>query len=351
MHELTIGTRRIGPGHPVYVVAEISANHGQDLNLAVSLIRAAEAAGADAVKFQTYTPDTLTLPSGTRPFRIEGGTPWDGRTLYDLYEESHTPWEWFPRLAAEAGAAGLEWFSSAFDPTAIDLLTDLEVPAHKVASFEIVDLPLIDSMARTGLPLIISTGMASFEEIEDAIATARRAGATQIALLRCCSAYPSPAEEMHLRTIPHLADSFDVPVGLSDHTLGLAAPVASVALGATIIEKHLTLSRSMRTPDSAFSLEPDEFEEMVDAVRTAEAALGGVRYGPTPREEGSLRLRPSLFVVSDVRAGEVLTPEIVRSLRPAHGLAPRHLPEVLGHRAARDIEAGTPLAWSLVEDR
>jgi pseudaminic acid synthase len=338
----------VGAGHPVYIVAEISANHGGDLDRAVQLVRAAGKAGADAVKFQTYTADTMTLDSGEAPFRIDGGTPWDGRTLHDLYEEGHTPWEWIPRLAAEARQVGLDWFSSAFDATAVEWLESLGVMLHKVASFELIDFALIERMARTGKPLIMSTGMATFTEITDAVAAARRGGAQEIALLRCCSAYPAPHEEMHLRTIPHLAAALDVPVGLSDHTLGWTVAVAAVALGAVIVEKHLTLSRAERGPDNAFSLEPAEFGALVAAVRSAEAALGQVRYGAAEAEAASLRFRRSLFVVRAVRAGQVFVDDMVRTVRPGHGLAPRHLQDVIGRKAAVDIDPGTPLTWQMV---
>lgn len=345
---ISIQGRRIGPGCPVYVVAEMSANHNHDFEQAVRLVQAAKKAGADAVKLQTYTPDTITLHSDREPFRIGGGTLWDGRTLHDLYAEACMPWEWQPKLKAEADQLGLHLFSSAFDPTAVDFLEKMGVPAHKVASFELVDLPLIEKMARTGKPLIMSTGMATLEEIEEAVNTARAAGATQVALLKCTSAYPSPPEEMNLRTIPDLAQRFQVPVGLSDHTTGISVPAAAVALGACIIEKHLTLSRSVPGPDSAFSLEPAEFAAMVEAVRTAERAAGAVHYGVSAQEEKSRAFRRSLFVVEDVKAGERFTEKNVRSIRPANGLHTRHLKEVLGRAATRDIARGTPLAWEMV---
>lgn len=344
-----IAGRPVGPGHPVYVIAEMSANHNRDLDAAIELVHAARDAGADAVKVQTYTPDTITLKSDRDPFRIAGGTLWDGKVLWDLYKEAYMPWEWQPRLKEEAERLGLHFFSTPFDFTAVDFLEELEVPAYKIASFELVDLPLIRKVAATGKPLILSTGMATVSEIEEAVAVARDAGAEQIALLRTNSAYPAPPDEMDLRTIPHMAEMFGVPVGLSDHTLGIAVPVAAAAMGAALIEKHLTLSRSVPGPDSAFSLEPQEFKEMVEAVRTAERALGGVRYGPTPKEQASRVFRRSLFVVKDVRAGEPLTPENVRSIRPAHGLHTRHYDEVLGKRARVDIAAGTPLSWDLIE--
>ena len=342
---IEINGRRIGPGEPAYIIAELSANHNQDFEQAAKLVEAAKAAGADAVKLQTYTADTLTIASDKEYFRVGGGTLWDGRTLHDLYAEAYTPWEWQPKLKAVADRLGLDLFSTPFDPTAVDFLEEMGVPAHKVASFEIVDLPLVERIARTGKPVVMSTGMATLGEIDEAVRAARRAGASQLALLKCTSAYPAPPESMNLRSIPHLSEAFGVPAGLSDHTLGVAVPVAAVALGACLIEKHFTLSRATPGPDSAFSLEPDEFRAMVEAVRTAEKALGGVRYGVGPEEEKSRVFRRSLFAVKDVKAGEVFTEENVRSIRPGHGLAPKHLPEVLGRRAAEDIGRGTPLGW------
>jgi pseudaminic acid synthase len=345
---IEIRTRRVGPGNPVYCIAEVSANHNQDFAQAIRIIEAAKSAGADAVKLQTYTADTITIASDRKEFRIGGGTLWDGRNLHDLYGEAYTPWEWQPRLKKVAEDLGMDLFSSAFDATAVDFLEKMGVPAHKVASFELVDIPLIQKMACTGKPLILSTGMASVEEIEEALQTARQAGAAQIALLKCTSAYPAPAEEMNLRTIPEMARRFGVPVGLSDHTMGVAAPVAAVALGACIIEKHLTLSRATPGPDSGFSLEPHEFKAMVEAVRTAEKALGEVHFGMSEKEEASRVFRRSLFVVEDVKRGETFTEGNVRSIRPGYGLHTRHIGEVLGKRAVRDIERGTPLSWDLV---
>jgi len=348
---IEINGRRVGNQYPVYIVAELSANHNQNFEQAVALIHAAKEAGADAVKLQTYTPDTLTIPSDKEYFRIGGGTLWDGRTLYDLYGEAYMPWEWQPKLKEIADEIGIDLFSTAFDPTAVDFLEQMGVPVHKVASFEIVDIPLIEKMARTGKPLIISTGMATLGEIEEAVQAARRAGATQIALLKCTSAYPAPPEEMNLRTIPHMAEAFSVPVGLSDHTLGIAVPVAAVALGACIVEKHFTLSRDIPGPDSAFSLEPHELKAMVEAIRTVEKALGEVHYGVSEREAQSRIFRRSLFVVRDMRAGEVFTDENVRSIRPGYGLPPKYLPEILGRRTVRDVEKGTPLSWDLIATR
>jgi len=345
---IKIGQRTIGAGHPVYVVAEVSANHHQDFEQAVKIIRAAKDAGADAVKLQTYTPDTMTIACNRPEFRIHG-TIWDGRNLHELYGEAYTPWEWQPRLKKVANDLGLDLFSTPFDESAVDFLEEMNVPAHKLASFELVDIPLIQKMARTGKPMVISTGMSTVEEIEEAVRTARDAGATEIALLKCTSAYPASPEEMNLRTIPELSRCFEVPVGLSDHSMSTAVPVVAVALGACIIEKHLTLSRSEPGPDSAFSLEPQEFKEMVDAVRIAQKALDGLPFAVGPKEAGSRVFRRSLFVVRDVKQGEVFTAENVRSIRPAHGLHTRHLPEVLGRHAACDIERGTPLRWDLVD--
>jgi N-acetylneuraminate synthase len=346
--QIKIGTRNIGSAEPVYVIAEVSANHHQDYDQAVRIIHAAKDAGADAVKLQTYTPDTITIRSDREYFKIGGGTLWDGRTLYDLYGEAYTPWDWQPKLKQVAESLGLDLFSSPFDETAVDFLENMNVTAYKLASFELVDLPLIRKMAATGKPLIISTGMATLEEIQEAVATARQAGASQIALLKCTSAYPASPEEMNLRTIPELARKFGLPVGLSDHTTGVAVPVAAVALGACIVEKHITLSRSPAGPDSAFSLEPQEFQAMVEAIRIAGKALGVASYGPIAQEQSSRVFRRSLFVVQNVKRGEPFTPENLRSIRPGYGLHTRYLPEVLGKRAAVDIERGTPLSWELV---
>jgi N-acetylneuraminate synthase len=345
---LTIGDREVGPGRPTFIVAELSANHHQRFDEALALVRAAAEAGADAIKLQTYTADTLTLDADTPPFRVGAGTLWAGRTLYGLYQEAYTPWDWQPKLAEAARDLGLPCFSTPFDATAVDFLEAMGVPAHKIASFELVDLPLIRRVAATGKPLILSTGMASLAEIEAAVSAARAAGARQIALLKCTSAYPAPPEEMNLATLPHLAAAFGLPVGLSDHSLGIAAPVVAVSLGACLVEKHLTLRRADGGPDAAFSLEPAEFRAMVEAVRVAERAIGQVRYTVQPREAASRQFRRSLFVVRDMAAGEPFSADNVRSIRPAHGLAPRHLEAVLGRPARRAIERGTPLAWDLV---
>jgi N-acetylneuraminate synthase len=343
----TINNRAIGPGLPVYIIAEMSANHAQNYENALQILAAAKEAGADAIKLQTYTADTLTINSNTEYFRIKG-TSWQGRNLYELYQEAFTPWEWQPKLLAAAAAMDLACFSTPFDDSAVDFLESIRVPAYKVASFEVVDLPLLRKIASAGKPVIMSTGMATLAEIDEAVTTLRQAGCNEIALLKCTSAYPASSSAMNLNTIPHLAQAFGVTVGLSDHTMGLAAPVAAVALGATIIEKHLTLSRAAGGPDSGFSLEPAEFKTMVAAVREAEQALGGISYALTEEEKASRVFRRSLFVVQDVRVGEVFTRDNVRSIRPAQGLHPRYLDLVLGRRAAMDITEGTPLRWDLM---
>ena len=346
---IEVNGRRIGPGSPAYIVAEMSANHHQDFDRAVEIIERAKDSGADAVKLQTYTPDTLTIRSDKEYFRIRGETLWAGRTLYDLYSEVFMPWEWQPKLKTVAEEIGLDLFSTAYDSSAVDFLEDMGVPAHKVASFEIVDIPLIDKMASTGKPLMISTGIATLGEIEEALQTAQKAGATQIALLKCTSAYPAPPEEINLRSIPHLTKGFGVPVGVSDHTLGIAVPVAGVSLGACIVEKHFTLSRDIPGPDSSFSLEPHEFTAMVEAIRTAEKALGAVHYGTTERELSSRVFRRSLFVVKDVKIGEQVTAENVRSIRPGYGLHPRHLKNVLNREFTENVYQGTPLMWTMIK--
>jgi N-acetylneuraminate synthase len=344
---IKIAGRPIGPNYPCYIIAEISGNHGQSFDQAAKIIAAAKAAGADAVKLQTYTPDTLTIDCDKSYFHIDG-TLWNGRTLYDLYGEAFTPWKWQPRLQEIAQGLGIALFSTPFDCAAVDFLERMDVPAHKIASFEIGDSALLRRVAATGKPIIASTGMATLGEIEELVRTVKEGGAEQLALLKCTSAYPAPYEAMNLRTIPHLAATFGVPTGLSDHTLGVAVPVAAAALGACIIEKHLTLSRSLPGPDSAFSLEPDEFKAMVEGVRIAEQALGRVNFGLTAAESKSRAFRRSLFVVENIRAGEVFTQRNIRSIRPGHGLHPRHLDEILGRVAACDIERGTPLEWELV---
>ncbi len=347
-HTVEISGRQIGLGLPVYIVAELSANHRQNFEEALRLVEAAKAAGADAVKLQTYTPDTITIDCDSDWFRHGKGSLWEGQTLYDLYKDAHMPWEWQPKLKRLADDLGMTLFSSPFDHTAVDFLEEMDVPAYKIASFEIVDLPLIRRVARTGKPMIISTGMATLSEIDEAVSAAREAGATEILLLKCTSSYPADPEEINLRTIPHLAQTYGIPCGLSDHTFGTAVPLAATALGACMIEKHLTLSRDDHSLDSPFSLEPQEFRRMVNEMRTVEKALGGVSYGISEREAESRVFRRSLFVVEDVRAGDILTKENMRSIRPGHGLAPKYHDMLLGRRVNRDVRKGTPLTWDLI---
>lgn len=346
--QIEIAGRRIGPGEPPFVVAEISANHGRDFQRAVKIVEAAAAAGADAVKLQTYTPDSLTIDCHDPRFRIRG-TLWAGQTLYDLYAQAAMPWDWQPKLKRAAEQLGLVLFSTPFDSPGVDFLEQMEVPAYKIASFELVDLPLLRRVAGTGRPILLSTGMATLAEIDEAVGTIRAAGGRQLALLKCTSAYPANADEMDLRTIPHLAEAFGVPVGLSDHGLEPGVPPAAVACGASIIEKHLTLSRDLPSPDRAFSLEPDEFKHMVRAVHAAHAALGAVRYGPSEQEAAGLRFRRSLFAVEDISAGEPFTPANVRAIRPADGLHPRYLETILGRTARVDIGRGAPLNWTHID--
>jgi pseudaminic acid synthase len=347
--EFAIAGRPIGMGHPVYVVAELSGNHNGDLGRALRLIDAAADSGADAVKLQTYTADTITLDSDAPPFRIGGGTLWDGRTLHDLYREAATPWEWHPQLLAHAAERGLHCFSSPFDSTAVDYLASLGAPAYKVASLELVDIPLLRKIAATGKPVVVSTGAATIGEVAEGVVALRDAGAAEVALLKCTSAYPALPEEMNLRTIPHMREAFGVPVGLSDHTSGTAVAVAAVVLGACIVEKHLTLRRADGGPDAAFSLEPEELRRLVEDVRTAASALGRVCYEVTAHEAPSRRYRRSLFVVADVAGGEAFTERNVRSIRPGDGLHPRHLPDVLGRLARCSVARGTPLSWEHID--
>ncbi len=347
LQPVAIAGRTIGPGSPPYVVAELSANHKGTLDHAIAIMRAAKAAGADAIKLQTYTADTITIAHNGPGFRIEQGL-WRGRTLHELYQEAHTPWVWHDALFAEGRALGLPVFSTPFDASAIAFLEPFDPPAYKIASFELIDLGLIRAVAVTGRPLILSTGMASYAEIEEAVGAARGAGARQIVLLHCTSGYPTPPDEANLRTIPHLAESFGVPIGLSDHTLGIGVALAAVALGACLIEKHLTLRRADGGPDAAFSLEPDELKSLVDNARLAHAALGMVTYERRASEAGNIEFRRSLYIVRDMKAGEPLTPETLRSIRPGHGLHPRHYEALLGKRVTRDVARGTPMAWELI---
>ena len=349
--QIEIEGRLIGPGAPVYVIAEMSANHGQDLAAAERIVRAAAEAGADAVKLQTYTPDTITIDSDAPDFRAGHGSLWEGTTLYRLYESAYTPWEWQSHLKRVADDVGIHCFSSPFDATAVDFLVSIGVPAFKIASFELVDIPLIRHVARTGRPLIMSTGMATEAEVDEAVATARAAGAEQIALLKASSAYPAPPASMNLRAIPMMAHRYGIPIGLSDHTVGPTAAIAAVALGACIVEKHITTSHDAPTADEAFSLDPTEFSQFVAAIRFAEQTLGDPVIAPTADEAESRRFRRSLYVVESVEAGEPFTERNVRSIRPAGGLHTRELDRVLGRRALHSIGRGTPLSWDLVAPR
>lgn len=341
---IEIAKRKIGPEFPPFVIAEMSANHNGRIETALSLITAAKNAGADAVKLQTYTPDTITLNSDAEEFKIHGGL-WGGKTLYELYSEAFMPWEWHAPLFEHARREGITIFSSPFDNTAVDLLEDLNAPAYKIASFEAVDLPLIRYVASTGKPMIISTGMADEEEIAEAIAAARDGGCRELAILHCVSGYPAPAEDYNLGTIPDMIRRFGLVTGLSDHTLDNTTAIASVALGASVIEKHFTLDRSQGGPDDSFSLEPVEFAALCQGANTAWQALGRVDYGRKSSEIGNVKFRRSLYFVKDMKAGDVVTPDTVRSVRPGFGLAPKHQSAVVGKRVAIDISANTPVSW------
>mgnify|MGYP000750699359 CR=1 FL=1 len=345
MLSFDVNGRKIGKGHPVFVIAEVSANHGQDFDRAVKMIEKAKECGADAVKFQTYTPDTMTIDVNNKYFQVNHHQ-WGGQTLYQLYKKGNTPWEWTVKLKKICDDLGIIFFSSAFDKTSVDLLEDLNVSMHKISSFEIVDLPLIEYVAKTKKPLILSTGMASSQEIKEAVDTARGAGAEKLLLLKCVSSYPASPEEMNLKTIPDMAAKFECPVGLSDHTLSNTVALTSVAVGAVAVEKHFILSRKITTPDSFFSIDQEELKELIESIRTAEKALGGVHYGVTNEEKGNLNFRRSLFVVKDIKAGEKFSEDNIRSIRPGNGLMPKHQYEVVGKKAKKDIKKGSPLKWT-----
>jgi N-acetylneuraminate synthase len=345
--EIEIAGRKIGPDHEPFVICELSGNHNGSLDRALQMVDAAADTGCDAIKIQTYTADTITMDVDRPEFRIHGGL-WDGRSLYELYEEAHTPFEWHAAIFERAKKRGVIIFSSPFDETAVDLLADLGAPAYKIASFEAVDLPLIRYAAAKGRPLIISTGMANLSEIEAARHAALAAGAPGVALLHCVSSYPAVLEDANVRTVADMATRFACPIGLSDHTMGTAASVAAVAMGASLIEKHFTLARADGGPDAAFSLEPAEFKALVEDTKAAWTALGRAHYDVLGSERGSLLFRRSLYVAVDVKAGEPLTKTNVRSIRPGNGLAPAHFEEVLGRTAARDLARGEPLAWDML---
>ena len=338
----------IGKNSKTFIIAELSANHNQDFDLAVKTIEAAAKTGVDAIKIQTYTADTITIDCNNKYFQINQGTIWDGKTLYELYKEAYTPWEWQPKLKVIAEKLGLICFSSPFDKTAVDFLEKMNVPAYKIASFEITDIPLIEYVASKGKPVIISTGIAELKDIEDAVDACKKMGNHQIALLKCTSAYPALVEEANLLTISDLVKRFDCIAGISDHTLGITVPITAVALGARIIEKHFILNKKIDSPDAAFSLEPTEFKHMVDAVRGAEKAIGTVCYELSEKVKKNRIFARSLFVVKDIKAGESFTKENVRSIRPGYGLSPVKYQEVMGKKAKKNINLGTPLIWDLI---
>lgn len=335
--------------NPCFIIAELSANHQGDIDIAIETIRAAKRTGADAVKLQTYTADTITLDVKNKYFKINQGTAWDGRYLYDLYKEAFTPWEWHKRLFDVAKEEGLVCFSSPFDFTAVDFLETLNIPIYKIASFEITDIPLIEYVAKKGKPIIISTGIATIEDIELAIDTCKKAGNNDITILKCTSQYPANIEDANLLTIPDIASRFNVKVGLSDHTLGITAPVIAVALGAEVIEKHIILDKSIGGPDAHFSLDENEFKEMVDAVRAAEKSFGKVDYELTEAKQNSRAFSRSLFVIENVVEGDIISNENVRSIRPGFGLHPKHLKEILGKPFSKPVQKGEPLDFEMIQ--
>ena len=345
--EFEIEGRPIGVAHPPYVIAEMSGNHNGDMERALRLIEVAKASGADAVKIQTYTAETLTIDHDGPDFTIESG-PWAGRTLYDLYQEAATPWDWHEALFAKAREQGITIFSTPFDSTAVELLEGLEVPAYKIASFELLDLAWIEKVAATGKPMIMSTGMAVEQEIGEAVATARKAGCSELALLQCVSCYPADPKDSNLRTIADMMDRFEVVAGLSDHTPGLAVAVTALALGASLVDKPVTPRPADGGPDAAFSLEPEELSQLCISCKTASDSLGRVSYERTESEKGPMVFRRSLYIVEDVDAGTVLSEKHVRSIRPGYGLPVKYLPEILGQTAIMDLKRGDPLAWNMV---
>jgi pseudaminic acid synthase len=349
MKEIKIGNRKIGDKHPVFIIAELSANHRQKFDIAVKTIKAIKEAGADAVKFQTYTPDTITIDCDKEYFQIKQGTLWDGMTLYELYKKAYIPWEWHSKLQKLAKRIGLIFFSTPFDKSAVDFLEEIRIPAYKISSFEITDIPLIEYIAAKGKPVIISTGIATLNDIKEAINACRRMKNSQIALLKCTSAYPAAFEELNLKTILDLKKKFNCVMGLSDHSLGITVPILSVALGVRIVEKHFILTRKLEGPDAVFSLEPKEFKQMVESIRQAEKAIGKVSYKLTEQIRKNREFSRSLFVTKDMEKGEIFTEENVRSIRPNFGLLPKNLKDILGMKARKDINRGTPLNWLLIK--
>ncbi|SHH67310.1 pseudaminic acid synthase [Desulfosporosinus lacus] len=344
---LTIGRRQVGDGYPCYLIAEMSANHAGDMQRAIEIIHAAKESGADCIKLQTYTPDTMTINSDKKYFQIKQGT-WKGENLYHLYQKAYTPWEWQGRLKEETEKLKLDFLSTPFDKTAVDFLESLEVNAYKIASFELTDIPLIKYISLKGKPIIMSTGMSTLEEIEEAVATVRSQGNEKLCILKCSSAYPAVPGDMNLRTIQNLKDIFGISVGLSDHSMGSIGAVTAVAMGANVIEKHFCLSRKIENPDASFSMEPDEFKQMVEDIRTAERAMGRVSYDLSEREKTNRVFRRSIFAVKDIKKGETFTEKNVRVIRPAYGLSPRFYEDVINKVASEDIECGTPLEWSMI---
>lgn len=346
--EFKIDDKLIGDGHPTFIIAELSANHMNDYDVAVKTIEAIADAGADAVKFQTYTPDTITLDCDNEYFQIKQETIWDGQVLYNLYEDAFMPWDWQPKLKKLAQNLGLIVFSSPFDKTSVDFLEYMQVGAYKIASFEITDIPLIKYVASKNKPIIISTGIATKEDIELAIKTCKNEGNDKIAILKCTSSYPAPLDEINLKTIPDLKENFQTVVGLSDHTLGSDVAIASVALGAKIIEKHFILDRNMEGPDSSFSMEPDEFKQMVDSIRNVEKALGKVSYELSDKTKKNREFSRSLFAVKNIKKGEIITQDNVKSIRPSFGVHPKYLSDIIGKKVNCNIERGTPFKLEFV---
>lgn len=347
---ITIDNRKIGADFPPYIIAELSANHNGDIERAFAIMEAAKKAGADAIKLQSYTHETITIDGEGEEFQIHGGL-WDGQSLYDLYKGAHMPWDWHQPLFEKAKELEITIFSSPFDFSAVDLLEELNAPAYKIASFELVDLPLIARVAKTGKPMIMSTGMANQVEIQEAIDTARSNGCNELVVLHCVSGYPAPADQYNLRTIPDMASRFNVLAGLSDHTIDNATAVASVALGACLIEKHVTLDRTGGGPDDSFSLEPKELTQLCQDTKTAWQSLGQVNYEKTEAEKGNIKFRRSLYFVQDIKAGEVITDKHVRSIRPGYGLAPKHLDDILGKTALQDVSFGTPVSFEVIKEK
>jgi len=352
MHNtITLSNNRIvGGGHPAYIIAEMSGNHAGSKDRAKEIIHAAKEAGADCIKIQTYTPDTITINCNNKYFHIDGGT-WEGENLYHLYEKAYTPWEWQGELKEEADKVGIDFFSTPFDKTSVDFLEEIGMGFYKIASFEVVDIPLIEYVASKGKPIIMSTGMATIDELKDAVNAMKSNGCDQIALLRCASAYPAITDEMNLATMLDMRDRFCVPVGLSDHSLGSVGAVTAVAKGASIIEKHFCLSREIDNPDVSFSMPPEEFALMVKDIRQAEKAMGTVNYGPTSQEQGNVQFRKSIFVVKDIKKGDLFTEDNIRVIRPGYGMKPKFYKEILGKVAVADIEFGTPLSEELINGR